>query len=141
MIATAGLAVWLANPYLALLLAPALHAWLLLTAESTAVGSLLAAVITLVGLVPLFLAISNLAARFDVGHDVFWQLLIMLGDGQISVVLALLGCVLAGSALAALAMARSRIAGPTPEIKASSPIRVRRKPDSGEVVEARGFER
>ncbi len=145
-IAVAGLAVWLANPYLALLLAPALHAWLLLAAESTAVGSLLAAVITLAGLVPLFIAIALLANRFGVGWDVFWQLLLMLGDGQISVVLALLGCVLAGAALASLAMARSRIAQPPPDIKLHGPIKIRRgkaelEKSSGEVVEARGLDR
>jgi hypothetical protein len=157
-IAIAGLAVWLANPYLALLLAPALHAWLLLTAESTAVGSLLAAGITLIGLVPLFIAIADLAGRFGVGRDVFWQILLLLGDGQISVVMALLGCVLAGAALAALALARSRIVQQPPEIKVQGPIRIRRKKRgdrdaprreaeeaagggaSGEVVEAGGLE-
>jgi hypothetical protein len=101
----------------------------------------LAAAITLVGLVPLFIAVANLAGRFGVGWDVLWQLLLMLGDGQISVVLALLGCVLAGAALAALAMSRSRIAQPPPEINVQGPIRIRRRRDSGEVVEARRFER
>jgi hypothetical protein len=141
-----------------LLLAPALHAWLLLTAESTAVGSLLAAAITLVGLVPLFIAVAELAGRFGVGRDVFWQILLLLGDGQISVALALLGCVLAGAALAALALARSRIVQQPPEIKVQGPIRIRRKKRggagatgreaeeaagggaSGEVVEAGGLD-
>lgn len=143
-IALGGLAVWFANPYLALLVVPALHAWLLLTAESTAVGSVLAAVITLVGLVPLFVAIALLADRFGVGWEVFWQLLILLGDGQISFVLAMLGCLLAGSALAALALARSRIVQPPPEIKVRGPIRIRRgtpREESGpEVVESRGLD-
>jgi hypothetical protein len=135
-IAIGGLAVWFANPYLALLLAPALHAWLLLTAESTAVGSLLAAVITLVGLVPLFVAISGLTHRFGVGWEVFWQLLMLLGDGQISFVLAMLGCLLAGSALASLALARSRIVQPPPEIKVRGPIRIRREKKQAEKKES-----
>ena len=125
LIALGGLGVWFINPYLALLLAPALHAWLLLTPEETAVGSLLAAVITFVGLVPLIAAIAELADRFDVGWDVVWQLLLLIGDGQISIVLTALGCVLAGCAMSALALARSRIAPEPPEISIQGPeIRV-----------------
>ncbi len=125
LIAAVGLGVWIANPYLALLLAPVLHAWVLLAPEETAVGSLLAAAITAVALVPAAAAVVALAARFDVGvgWDVLWQLLLLIADGQISIFLALLGCLVAGSALAALALARARIRVEAPEIrvKATSP--------------------
>jgi hypothetical protein len=109
LIALTGLGIWLANPYLALLVVPALHAWLLLLAESTAVGSLLALGITLIGLVPLFAALAVIAGHLDVGRGVFWQLFLLLGNGQISPALALLGCLAAGCGLSALALARSRI--------------------------------
>lgn len=109
LIALGGLGVWFANPYLALLIVPALHAWMLLLAESTAVGSVLALGITLVGLVPLFAALGVIAGHLAVGRDVFWQFFLLLGNGQISPALALLGCLLAGCGLSALALARSRI--------------------------------
>jgi hypothetical protein len=109
LIALGGLGIWLANPYLALLIVPALHAWLLLLADSTAVGSLLAAGITLVGLIPLIAALAVIAGHLAVGRDLFWQFFLLLGDGQISPVLALIGCVLVGCGLSALALARSRI--------------------------------
>jgi hypothetical protein len=120
LIAAAALALWFVNPYLTLLVAPAFHAWLLLTAEETAVGSVLATGLTLVGLLPLFAAIAVLAGRLGVGIGVGWQLLVLLGDGQLSFAVGLLGCVLAGCGVAALALARSRIEreGP-PEIEIS----------------------
>ena len=110
-------------PYLALLVVPAPHnAWLLLTAEETAVGSLLATGLTIVGLLPLFAAIAALAGYSQVGLDVVWQLLVMLGDGQIGFTLAALGCVLAGCGLAALALARSRIVQASPRIEVSGAV-------------------
>lgn len=109
LIALGGLGVWIANPYLALLIVPALHAWMLLLAESTAVGSVLALGITLVGLIPLFAALAVIAGHLAVGRDVFWQFFLLLGDGQISPALALVGCLLGGCGLSALALARSRI--------------------------------
>jgi hypothetical protein len=118
LIALAALGLWFVNPYLVLLTVPAFHAWLLLTAEETAVGSLLAIGLTFVGLLPLFAAIAALAGRLDAGLDVVWQLLVLTGDRQIGFPTALLGCLLAGCGLAALALARSRIERePPPEIK------------------------
>lgn len=114
LIALGGLGVWIANPYLALLIVPALHAWMLLLAESTAVGSVLALGITLVGLIPLFAALAVIAGHLAVGRDVFWQFFLLLGDGQVSLGLALLGCLLAGCGLSALALARSRIETDSP---------------------------
>lgn len=119
-IALAGLGLWLADPYLALVLVPALHAWLLLCAEETAVGSLLAGLITALALVPAIAFLVALGSRLGVGSDdVLWQLTILLGDRQISVVLALLGCLLLGAGLAALALARSRIDAPPPDTSVS----------------------
>jgi hypothetical protein len=126
LIALGGIGVWIANPYLALLVIPALHAWLLLLAESTAVGSIVAAAITLAGLVPLLVALAVIAGHLAVGPDLFWQFFTLLGDGQISPALALLGCLLAGCGLSALALARSRIGAPPPGRPARPEIKVRR---------------
>jgi hypothetical protein len=115
-IAVAGLGLWITDPYLALVLVPALHAWLLLCAEETAVGSLLAALITVVALAPAIAFLVALGSRLGVGSDALWQLLILLGDRQIGFVLALLGCVLIGAGLAAVALARSRIGAAPPEV-------------------------
>ncbi|MFN2612192.1 MAG: hypothetical protein ABR536_02350 [Solirubrobacterales bacterium] len=132
LIAIGGLGVWIANPYLALLIVPALHAWVLLLAESTAVGSVVAVGITLLGLVPLFAALAVIAGHLAVGRDVFWQLFLLLGDGQISPSLALLGCLLGGCGLSALALARSRIVVPPPARRPAPPkitVRGPERPD------------
>ena len=116
-IAVAAFMLWLVNPYLALLAAPAFHVWLLLCAEETAVGSLLAVGLTLVALLPLFAAVAAVASRLGAGLGVGWQLLVLIGGGQIGFPTALLGCLLAGCGLAALALARSRIEPQAPEIE------------------------
>jgi hypothetical protein len=112
----AALGVWIANPYLGLLVAIGLQAWLIAAARP-ADGRLAATGLVLLGLIPLVALAGNLAGRFDAGLGVWQDLLLMLADGQISVALALLGCLLAGSGVAIVATAGGARADRAGEIR------------------------
>ena len=76
------LALWLANPYLALLLAPAAHVWLLSGAESIAGARSPRSRCALV-CVPVLAALVAVAAALDLGADAPWTYALMVADGQI----------------------------------------------------------
>jgi hypothetical protein len=107
----AALGVWVVNPYLGLLVALGLQAWLV-AASRVAGGRLAAAALVLVGLLPLVALTGDLAGRFDAGAAVWQDLLLMFADGQIGFSLALLGCLLAGAGVAIVAVAGHGPAGP-----------------------------
>ncbi len=121
----AALGVWAMNPYLAVLVALGLQAWLF--AATRPAGRAAIAGLILLGLVPLVALVANLASRFDAGLGVWHDLLLMLADGQIGVSLAVLGCLFAGSGVAIIAL------GPRPQRPSGEPpvdgeISVRRRP-------------
>jgi hypothetical protein len=126
------LVAWFVNPYLALLLALGLNVWVFAALPSMP-GRLAAFGVILLGLVPLLVAIGDLAGRLGGGNGIVRDLVLMLTDGQIGLGLAILGCLLAGSATALVAL--SGPAGPLPpppeiRIRAprlTSPIRLRRR--------------
>jgi hypothetical protein len=124
----ATLGVWAVNPYLALLVALGLHAWL--AAAAAAVGGRPAAAgLVLVGLLPLCALVGNLAGRVEAGLGVWRDLLLMVADGQIGPWVALLGCLLAGSAVAIVAAAGGRTARPSPDLEGlDGEISVLRRP-------------
>jgi hypothetical protein len=110
------LLVWTVNPFLALLLALGLNVWVPAATPAMPSRRAVGAVVAL-GLVPLAAAVGDLAGRLDAGLGVFRQLLFMVADGQIGLVLALLGCLLAGCATAIVALAGPASAPPDPEIR------------------------
>ncbi len=131
----AALGVWAVNPYLALLVALGLQAWLG-AATRPAGGRLAAGGLVLLGLLPLLALVANLAGRFDAGPGVWHDLVLMLADGQIGSTLALLSCVLAGSGVAIVAVAGRGPARPPrgATFEGSGEISVRRQssaPDEG----------
>jgi hypothetical protein len=127
LLATAAtLGVWLVNPYLALLLALGLHAWLA-AAGGIAPGRLGATGLILLGLLPLAALVADLAGRFDAGLSVWHDLFLMLADGQIGSGLALLGCLLAGCGVALVALAGAAPARPGPDLDIEGEIAVRRR--------------
>jgi hypothetical protein len=121
----AALGVWAANPYLGLLVSLGLQAWLLAAARPAA-GRPAVAGLVLLGLLPLVLLVGNLAGRFDAGLGVWHDLLLMTADGQIGVSLALLGCVIAGSGVAIVALAGRGPSRPSPEMRLDGEFSVRR---------------
>ena len=124
----AALGTWLVNPYLGLLVSLGLQVWLLAAAR-LAGGRLAAAGLVLVGLLPLVVLVGDLAGRFDAGLGVWHDLVLMLADGQIGWGLALLGCLLAGSGVAIVAVSGHAPApqAPTMKLEQAGVISVRRR--------------
>jgi hypothetical protein len=119
----AAVGVWAVNPYLGMLVALGLQAWLF---AATRPGRLAAAGLILLGLVPLVALVANLAGRFDAGFGVWRDLLLMLADGQIGASLALFGCLFAGAGVAILALGE-RPSRPAPDARIDGEISVRRQ--------------
>ena len=99
----AAFGVWLLNPYLALLVAIGLQAWVL-AAAGIWPGRLAAAGLVAAGLIPVLAGVVDLAGRFEAGPGVVWDLLFMFTGGQLGDRLVLVGCLLAGAGLALVAV-------------------------------------
>jgi hypothetical protein len=126
LLACAGaLGVWVINPYLALLVAIGLQAWLF--AATRPGGWPAMAGLVLLGLLPLVALIANLASRFAAGLDVWHDVLLMLADGQIGASLTFLGCLIAGAGVAIVALG-GRPTRPSPDVPIDGEISVRRQP-------------
>ena len=106
-----ALLAWVVNPYLALLLVPIPHVWLLCARRAGPLpwpAVLLAAVVSAL---PVFAAFGDVAGRLDLGAASPWQLLLMVDDGQIGFGTMLSLCVLAGCLVGIVALAAR---GPVP---------------------------
>ena len=114
------LLVWFLNPYLALLLALGLNFWVF-AALPTMPGRLAAFALVALGFVPLLFAIGDLAGRLGGGSGVARDLVLMVADGQIGSGLAILGCLLAGTGTAIVALAGPATSPPAPEIRIRAP--------------------
>ena len=139
--------VWLVNPYLALVVSVGLQAWVFAAARLVP-GRLPATGFVLLGLVPAVVLVADLAGRFNAGLGVWHDLVLMLSDGQIGTSLALLGCLLAGTGVAMVALAGPARGRAAPEMRMEGEISVRRRaprpeppepePDVGEGPEEDG---
>jgi hypothetical protein len=125
----AALGIWAVNPYLGLLVAVGLQAWVLAAARPVGGGRLVAAALVLLGLVPAAVLVGDLAERFHAGSSVWHDLALMYADGQIASSLALLGCLWAGAGVAIVAVAGRVPSPPAPE------MRVRAEPEGGDEPE------
>ncbi len=104
---------WLANPFLALLLVPTAHVWLLGGVGRRALPWPAVLGAAAISLVPSAAAIGDLIGRLQLGSSAPWQLLLMVGDGQIGLVTTLAGTLLAGCLTGIVAVA-ARGARPLP---------------------------
>jgi hypothetical protein len=103
-LASAG--VWLANPYLALLLVPTVHLWFF----ATLLRGRLAAALALSGtglVIPLAVLI-HLAATLGVGISAPWELLLMFTGQHFGVLAVIPLCLLGGCLVAVISNARGR---------------------------------
>lgn len=92
--------IWALNPYLALLLAPAAHVWLL---PARAAGPPRAAIVggfALLSLGGAIAAFVTVATALDLGLSAPWHLLLMIVGGQIGLGTSLLWCLLIGGLIA-----------------------------------------
>jgi hypothetical protein len=102
--ALAVLVAWLANPYLALLLVPAAHVWLLEVRGRMLVRPLALGAIAL-SLLPLAAAVASIVDRLDLGRGAPWQFVLMVGDGQLGFAPVVALCVLIGCMVGLAAVA------------------------------------
>lgn len=119
------LAAWVVNPYLALLLVPAAHLWLLAVLPGLRVALWMQAAAIVAGLALPLLAFAYAADRLGVGWEMTWHALLMTTGGHIGLWPALLACLFAGSFVAALAIARAGSASrdeDDPDITVRGPI-------------------
>jgi hypothetical protein len=101
----AGLALWLANPYLALLAVPVAHLWVLADGgprRRRGLGVVLAAAIACI---PVIAALTAVTRALELGADAPWTLMIMVGDGQLGLAMMASACFLVGGLLGAVALA------------------------------------
>jgi hypothetical protein len=120
--AGAGLLLWLANPYAALLAVPAAHVWLVADGTPRLARATLTALGAVLSVVPVVLALGAVSAALELGGDAPWTLTLMVADGQIGFAVVLAGCFLGGSLAGATALA---IGGggllPAPFMRSSGP--------------------
>lgn len=113
--AAAAFAVWLANPYLALVLAPVAHVWLLAARQPRPRLAVAAWVAAIAAVTPAIAALGSVSAALDLGGDGPWFFVILLVDGQIGLTITVGSAFLVASLIAtcALAMRRNRGSLPT----------------------------
>jgi hypothetical protein len=112
----AGAAVWLANPYLALLAAPLVHVWLLVPRGPGTAMRIVAVAATAVACVPVIAAVVAVGSALDLGPDAPWTFVLMVADGQIGLATTLALCFLAGVVAGVIALSIRR----TPAIPAEA---------------------
>lgn len=101
-------ALWLANPYLALLAVPLAHVWLLAARRPGALRAAAAVALGAIACLPVLAALVAVASALELGSDAPWTLTIMVADGQVKLVTMLASCFLAGGALGAIALCLRR---------------------------------
>jgi hypothetical protein len=108
-VATAAcIVLWFANPYLALLVVPIAHVWLLAATASTAArrAALLAA--SAFVCLPPVAAFVAVARALELGADAPWTFTLMVADGQLGFAAMLTLCFLAGVLAGGVALAVRR---------------------------------
>ncbi len=118
------LALWVVNPFSALMLAPALHLWLLSVLIDPPPGLRVRIALVLGGLLlPVLLALYDLATLEVDPLWGAWYLLLLVTGGHVSFASALVGCVLAGVLGSLVSILRVRRRRPTDAIPAQPSVR------------------
>jgi hypothetical protein len=124
LVAAAGAVVmWIANPYAAVLLIPALHVWLFALAPDLRIPRALRLSVVLLAAAPPAVVAIALSRSLGLGPiDAAWQLVLLTAGGHISLLGVLLWSVAAGCGVSALLVAAH---GPAPVGEDEIPITVR----------------
>jgi hypothetical protein len=105
--------IWVANPYLALILVPTAHLWLVAALPELRGQIVLASLALVAGLLLPLVAFGFLASSLGVGWSVPWQLVLMFTGGHFGLPPAVALSVLGGCAVAIVELAiRQRVRGP-----------------------------
>jgi hypothetical protein len=123
-------AVWLVNPFAALLALPALHLWLLLAAPELRPARVPALGLVAFGLAPLALLIAFYAHQLGLGFgDVAWMAVLLLAGGYVGLGAALLWSIAFGAVAAAVLLAlralrepANALAGDRGEVRIRGPL-------------------
>jgi len=99
------LGIWLLNPYLALLLAPTAHVWLLAARASGPPRTGVLATAAAISLLPAVVGFATMTAELDLGLSAPWHLLLMIADGEVGVLLSVLWCGVLGGLIACISAA------------------------------------
>jgi len=106
-------AVWVANPFTALLLLPALHLWLLVVSPELRPRPPAALALVAIGLAPLALVVAFYAHQLGLGPgQVAWTAVLLLAGGYVGVPAAILWSLAFGCAAAATMLALRAPAAP-----------------------------
>ena len=113
----AVIGIWVLNPFMALLLAPLTHVWLLPARAQGPARARVVVAVTAIALIPLLAVVAQVASSFEIGLLAApWHLLLLLGSGQIGLLVALLWCLLGGGLLSCIAACGAGVSqGPTPQ--------------------------
>jgi hypothetical protein len=116
-------ATWVANPYAAALLIPALHLWLFALAPDLRIAAAARLLVAALGALPVAVVAIALARALGLGGiDAAWELLLMTAGGHISPASVLLWSLAAGCGVSALLVAAH---GRAPADEDEIPITVR----------------
>jgi hypothetical protein len=90
-------AIWLANPFAALILVPALHLWLIAAMGGLPERGPLPAVFTVLGLVPLAVVVLFYMSKLSLNPlEGLWYVFLLVTSGSVGVAAALFSCVFIG---------------------------------------------
>jgi peptidase M28-like protein len=117
----AAFLVWLANPFLGLLLVPTAHVWLICARRRGSLPWPAVAAAAVVSLVPLIAAIGHVSGQLALGGSAPWLLLLMVSGGQIGFGTMLSLSLVLGGLLGVLALSLRRGAPPRPRRSAPGP--------------------
>jgi hypothetical protein len=84
----AVIAIWIANPFLALLAVPLAHVWILPAGPGRARNRIAVGFSAVLAFVPIAIAVASAAARLGLGLSLPWQGLVMVGDGGVTPLVA-----------------------------------------------------
>jgi hypothetical protein len=119
----ASLAIWLANPFAALLLVPALHLWLWIVAPDVRLPAPVTVVMLLAGLAAPALVAATYATTLGLGpFEAAWSWVLLLAGGGAGVVTALEWSVVLGCTFSVVAIAVQAAREPRPE---EAPVTIR----------------
>jgi hypothetical protein len=119
----AALAIWVANPFAALLLVPALHLWLWIVVPDVRLPAPVTVVMLLAGLAAPVLVVAMYATTLGLGPlQAAWSWVLLLAGGGVGVVYALLWSVILGGTFSVIVIALQAARESRPE---DEPVTIR----------------
>jgi hypothetical protein len=119
----AALVIWVANPFAALMLVPALHLWLWIVVPDLRLPAPLTVVMLLAGLAAPALVLATYATTLGLGpFQAAWSWVLLLAGGGLGVVYALVWSVVLGCTFSVIVIALQAAHEPRPE---DAPVTIR----------------